>query len=76
MDNIYLVSFVISIIYLISKFLEMRFVTKENIALKTLIINTLIVYFSVILGFFLIEQFNLKTKTLVEAPVFTDGPGF
>ena len=76
MDNIYLVSFVISIIYLISKFLEMRFVTKENIALKTLVINTLIVYFSVIIGYFLIDQFNLKTKTLVEAPVFTDGPGF
>lgn len=76
MDNIYLVSFVISIIYLISKFLEMRFVTKENIALKTLVINTLIVYFSVIIGYFLIDQFNLKAKTLVEAPVFTDGPGF
>jgi len=54
----------------------MRFITKENKPLKTIIIDTIFVYFSVIISFFLIDQFNLKTKTLTEAPVFVDNPKF
>ena len=54
----------------------MRFITKENKSLKTIIIDTIFVYFSVIVGYFIIEQFNLKTKVLTEAPVFVDNPRF
>jgi hypothetical protein len=76
MDNIYLTALVISFLFLITKFLEMRFVTKENKPLKTIIIDTIFVYFCVIIGYFVIEQFNLKTKVLTEAPVFVDKPAF
>ena len=76
MENIYLTALVISFIFLISKFFEMRFITKENKSLKTIIIDTIFVYFSVIVGYFIIEQFNLKTKVLTEAPVFVDNPRF
>ena len=76
MENIYLTALVISFIFLISKFFEMRFITKENKSLKTIIIDTIFVYFSVIVGYFIIEQFNLKTKVLTEAPVFVDNPKF
>jgi hypothetical protein len=76
MDNIYLTAFVVSFIFLITKFVEMRFITKENKPLKTIIIDTIFVYFSVIVGYFIIEQFSLKTKNLTEAPVFVDNPKF
>jgi|TARA_Y100000389_G_C17401954_1_gene485826 hypothetical protein len=76
MDNIYLTALVVSILYLVCKFLEMRFIIKENKPLKTIIIDTIFVYFCVIISFVLIDQFNLKTKTLTEAPVFIDNPKF
>ena len=76
MDNIYLTAFVVSLLYLICKFLEMRFITKEKKPLKTIIIDTIFVYFCVIIAFFIIDQFNLKTKALNEAPVFIDNPKF
>ena len=76
MDNIYLSAFIVSLLYVICKFLEMRFITKENKPLKTIIIDTIFVYFCVIIAFFIIDQFNLKTKALNEAPVFIDNPKF
>ena len=76
MDNIYLIGLVISIIFLLSKFVKMRFISKENKPLKHIIIDTIFVYFSVILGYFILNQFNLKTQSLTEAPVFVSGPEF
>ena len=76
MDNIYLVAMTIAIIFLITKFIEMRFVIKENKNFKTLIIDTIIVYLSVIFGYFVVEQFGDQTKNLTEAPVFVDQPKF
>lgn len=54
----------------------MRFITKENKPLKTIIVDTIFVYFSVIIGYFIIQQFNSKTMGLIEAPVFVDKPQF
>ena len=76
MDNIYLVALTISIVYIIFKFFEIRFILKENVNLKQLVIDTILVYFSVILGSFVIEQFIDKTKNLTQAPVFIDTPKF
>lgn len=76
MDNMYITALVISFLYLLCKFIEMRFITKENKTIKTIVIDTIFVYFSVIIGFFLIDQFNLKTKSFSEAPVFVDNPKF
>ena len=76
MENMYLTSLAISFVFLISKFIEMRFITKENKPLKTIIIDTIFVYFSVIIGYFIIEQFAVKSKIFNEAPVFVDKPGF
>lgn len=76
MDNIYLVGLVISFTFLLAKFFEMQFITKENKSLKSTIVDTIFVYFSVIIGYFVIDQFNLKTLSFTEAPVFVDRPGF
>ena len=76
MDNIFVVAAVISAIFLISKFIEMRFVDKESKPLKLLIRDTVIVYFSVISGNFIIEQLSPVMQKGGVTPVFTDNPEF
>ena len=76
MENIYFSGIIISILFFILKFLECRFISKEEINLKKLVIDTIFVYFSVIIGYYTLNQFEINTNNLVEAPVFSDGPGF
>ena len=58
MDNIFIVAAIISLVFFISKFIEMRFVEKETKPLKLLIRDSLLVYFSV---FIYINDFFQKT---------------
>ena len=79
MTSIFVIAAIISITFLIMKFLEMRFIEKESKPLKLLIRDTLLVYFSVIIANFLIEQINPivsggTSKKIT--PVFTDNPAF
>lgn len=60
MNNQIILSSIISIIYLIFKFLEMRFLLKENKPLKSIVIDTLIVFISSTLGLIILDQFNLN----------------
>ena len=76
MENIFMIAGVISVIYLISKFIEMRFVDKESKTLKLLIRDTILVYFSVLFGNFIIEQLKPITLENSVPHVFTDNPGF
>lgn len=79
MDNIFLVAGVISVIFLIGKFLEMRYVDKEPKPLKLLIRDTLLVYVSIIFGNFIVEQLNpvINEIDVPSAPLaFTDNPPF
>jgi hypothetical protein len=80
MNNIFYISAIISISFFIIKFIEMRFIEKESKPLKFLLRDTLLVYFSVILGNFIIEQINPMlnggTNSSTHTPIFTDNPGF
>ena len=79
MNNIFIIAAIISIIFFLAKFLEMRFIEKESKPLKLLIRDTLLVYFSVIISNFVIEQINpiMNGGSHVKAPpVFIDNPGF
>ena len=80
MNNIFIIAAIISVIFLIVKFMEMRFIEKENKPLKILIRDALLVYFSVVFGYFVIEQVNPMLKGGAigpkSTPVFTDNPGF
>lgn len=81
MNNIFITAAIISIIFLLSKFVEMRFIEKENKPLKLLIRDALIVYFSVISGYFILEQVQPmlegeKGNILKNIPVFTGNPEF
>tara|TARA_B100001093_G_scaffold513928_1_gene586859 strand:- start:2951 stop:3181 length:231 start_codon:yes stop_codon:yes gene_type:complete len=73
--SILLNGFIISFLFLIAKFIEMRFITKENVPPKILVRDALLVYASVILAHYILSQLNNKqTKEFVE--VFTDNPSF
>ena len=79
MDNIFLVAGLISIIFLVSKFLEMRYVDKEAKPLKLLIKDSLLVFISVVAGSFILEQVKpvIDEKLLqVNPAAFTDNPPF
>ena len=76
MDNLFINTGIISIVYLLVKFGEMRIILKENKSLKDLIKDTIYVYFSVILGIFIIEQLVPKELTSEVTHAFIDAPGF
>lgn len=79
MNNYLLTSIIISIIYFIIKFIEMRFVDKETKPLKDIIKETAIVFLSSILGGYILEQFKIPNllESVKEIPkVFTNDPGF
>jgi len=79
MDNIYFTAGVISFIYLILKFIEMRFIDKESKPLKLLLRDTLLVFFSILGGHFILDQLNPVIDKVIqtESPiVFTDNPNF
>ena len=69
-----------SFIFLIIKFIEMRFVEKESKPLKELIRDAILVYFSVVSGHFILNQINPLVDNIAGGSkitqVFTDNPGF
>lgn len=79
MDNMFLISGIISVIFFIAKFLEMRFVDEEPKPLKYLIRDSLLVYVCVIFGCFILDQLTPVINEInpVEVPLaFTDNPPF
>ena len=66
----------ISILFLIFRFLENKFVTKETRKSKQYFRETLLVYLSVIGGKFVYEQITPVDGTLVTPKVFTGNPEF
>ena len=74
MSNYFIIVLISSIMYLVFKFIEMRFILKENKPLKELFRDTLIVYLSVVAGLFVSDQFNSKVSSAPK--VFTDAPNF
>ena len=75
-DSIFFQAFIMSIVYLLFKFIEMRFILKKNKPLKELAREALIVYFSVLGGKFVLGQI-MPLKELISAPeVFTNDPSF
>ena len=75
-NSIFFIAMAISVAYLIFKFIEMRFILKENKPLKVLARDTLIVYLSVLLGNFVMQQLTTVKLSSKVTQVFTNDPGF
>lgn len=79
MNNQILTSVIISVIYFLCKFLEMRFVIKENKPLKNMVIDTLIVFISATMALIILEQFNLNEligNIKISPSAFINNPDF
>ncbi len=79
MENIFLGALIISLIYVIIIFLEMRYYQKDDKQVKDIVKEGLLVYFSVISGIFIMQQFKPEVEKIInEAPplVFVDNPPF
>ena len=75
MSTLLMSGVVVSIMHLLLKFIEMRFIVKENKPLRDLFRDSLVVFLSVIVGLFVLDQFNSNVGK--SAPkVFTDMPNF
>ena len=88
-SNSYIVSGIIAFVFLVAKFLEMRFTTNANASegeeahqpkpLKFLLRDTLLVYVSSLFGFYIIAQFEEHStinSAVKEVAAFTGGPDF
>mgnify|MGYP006883156949 CR=1 FL=1 len=78
MVNVYtfLGALVITGVYLLFRFLEMRFVLKKNQPLKFLLREALMVYFSVLGGDFVLRQIQPLNIGSNVPTVFTSPPDF
>jgi hypothetical protein len=76
MDNIFAIGAVISVVFFLVKFLEMRFSTEEPRPLKHIMRDSLVVYVSCIIGYYLLLQFQPDGAASQQIEVFTDVPGF
>jgi len=75
--NTFVISGVISVIYFIARFIEMRTLDKEPKPLKVLVKDSLLVYFSAVIAFFVIDQIEPLIASAKSTPVvFTDSPDF
>jgi hypothetical protein len=75
-NNNIIVPLAISIVYLLSKFIEMKFIIKENKPLKELFRDTFIVYISSALGMYGMEQLDTSIVSSKNASVFIGNPDF
>lgn len=82
MENLFVLALIISVVFFLCKFLEMRFILKEVRPLKELIRESLHVYISSVIGLFIASQFKLlNSDTEIirggkGVAVFVDGPNF
>jgi heme/copper-type cytochrome/quinol oxidase subunit 3 len=88
-SNAYIVSGIIAFVFLVAKFIEMRFTNNKSGAedeegsqpkpLKLLLRDALLVYVSSLLGFYIIAQFEEHSAaevTVKNVPVFTGNADF
>ena len=75
-SSIFIPAIAISVSYLLFRFVEMRLILKKNKPLKILARDTIIVYLSVLLGTFVMQQFGSNTLGNKITEVFTNNPEF
>ena len=75
-DSPFMLSTTSSVIYLLLRFIEMRFIVKETKPLKLLIRDALIVYLSTLSGFYILQNVSPITKSSTNTAAFINDPDF
>jgi len=76
MENKFFISTIISIIYFIAKFIDMRYISKNDIPLKSLVKDTILVFVSSAIAYFIIEQIGDVIVLNNPVSAFTGAPDF
>lgn len=76
MENLFVNAGIISVVYTIVKFVEMRFLTKEPKPIKEIFRDTIIVFISVVLGMFIFIQMGPLSNKKFETSAFTGKADF
>lgn len=77
MENTFTYSLIISLIYIIIKFIETKTLLKNNDkTIKHLVKDTIIVYLSSVLGLYVVQQLNPGTIATIEPGAFITKPEF
>jgi uncharacterized PurR-regulated membrane protein YhhQ (DUF165 family) len=83
MENIFVLALIISVVFIMIKFVEMRFITKEDRPLKELIKEGIQIYLSSVLALYIATQFDVVQLTDLKVSkgggnvsVFVDNPDF
>tara|TARA_B100001989_G_C24140228_1_gene269891 strand:- start:104 stop:337 length:234 start_codon:yes stop_codon:yes gene_type:complete len=74
--SVFIIGVVIAVIFLIFKFIEMKYILKEKKPLKTLFRDTVVVYISVVVGYYTLNQISSDIVDNSSPEVFTGNPGF
>ena len=78
-ENNFLIAILVSVVFLICKFIEIRFISKEDKPIKNVIIDMIIIYFSIVAGLFIMQQLNLGASNIsggTSTQAFTNNPDF
>ena len=78
--HLFITSILISVLYFLFKVIENKILSKEDMKLKIVFKDSLLVFISVVIGLNLIEQIipliYESGELVTNPPVFTDTPGF
>lgn len=76
-ENNFLIACAIAVVFGITKFVEKRFILKDDdLVLKNLVRDFIMVYISSVIGLFVIEQVNETVSATAGLSAFTGKPDF
>jgi hypothetical protein len=77
-NKIYIIALAVSIIFFLCKMIELKYIDKEgSLNIKTILRDTVVVYVSVVGGYFLVDQMMPADMSVTKATqVFTEPPNF
>jgi hypothetical protein len=79
-NHLFITAILISLLYFLLKVIENKVLSKDDLKLKIVFKDSLLVFLSVVIGLNLIEQIipliDEGSELVTNPPVFTDTPGF
>jgi hypothetical protein len=75
-NNYFITSLVISIIFIIYKFFEIRYINKKNKPVKELFRESLVVFISSLIGVYLVDTINTNINKIIQPTAYTGNPDF
>lgn len=81
LENVFVIASVVSVVFFLFKFVEMRMSSVDHLdestkSLKYLLRNTVIVYVSTVIGYYILSQFSQHKSAASSTEVFLDTPDF